>query len=429
MNITLLTAGSRGDVQPYIALGAGLHRAGHRVCLATHDGFQELAQQHGLIFAPVASPSQALCASPVWQRWQASGGDFFRYITGFLQVSRVAVDLLVTMLDDFWSSCRGADLVISSTSGFAGPLLAQEAGVPHCWALFQPMSPTRVFPHFMTPPWLRLGPAFNYLTYRMAEHVYWRLFRPAINRWIISRLGRQDLMGRMSMKTFLGEDRAPVLYGISPQVVPQAPDWGENIRLCGFWNLDRHPNWKPPQELVSFLASGPPPVYFGLARINFRPLDRLVHIVLEALEITGQRGLVYLDQQPMELGSKRDTVMVVSSMPHDWLFPQVSAVVHHGGAGTTAYALRAGVPSVGIPGFYDQPFWSRRVAELQAGVSPISPRQLTAKRLARAIRKMIQDDVLQARACKLGEALRGERGIEVALDFLNKKFENLSTRR
>jgi sterol 3beta-glucosyltransferase len=428
MNITLLTAGSRGDVEPYIALGAGLHRAGHRVCLATYDGFQELAEEHGLIFAPVASPSQALWASPLWQRWQASGEDFFRYIAAFLQVSRVAEDLLVTMLDDFWSSCRGADLVISSTLGFAGPLLAEEAGVPHCWALFQPMTPTRTFPHFMTPSWLRLGSVFNYLTYRIAEHVYWLLFRPAINLWIRSRLGRPHT-GQMGMKTFFREDKAPVLYGISPQVIPPAPDWGENVRMCGFWNLERRPDWKPPHELVSFLASGPSPIYFVLERINFRPMNMLVQIVLEALEMTGQRGLLYLDQHPFDLGSKWDTVMVVPSLPYDWLFPQVSAVVHHGGAGTTTYAMHAGVPSLGIPSFYDQPFWSRRVAELQAGVPPISPSQLTAKRLAIAIHRMVEDNVLQARACKLGESLRGERGVEVAVDFLNKKFENLSIRR
>jgi sterol 3beta-glucosyltransferase len=428
MNVTLLTAGSRGDVQPYVALGQGLRQAGHRVRLATHEGFRDLVEAHGLEFAPVASPSTALTSSPLWERWQISGDNFVHYVLALRQISYAAVDVLVAMLDDFWSACQGADLLISSTSGFAGPLLASQAGVPHCWALFQPMSPTRAFPHFMTPAWLRLGPRFNRWTYRLAEQIYWLIFRPAINRWITSRRQGRPL-ARPDPRTFLGASPTPVLYGISSRVVAPPPDWGARTRMCGFWVLDRPAAWRPPAGLVSFLAAGPPPVYVELGRIQVRPPERLLQIVLEALSATGQRGLLNLGDFPAERLCLPETVRAIGSTPHDWLFPQVAAVVYHGGGGTTAQALQAGVPSVGIPGFYDQPFWCRRLAALQVGAQPIAPRGLTARRLAQAIAMLVSDEGLRARARALGAALRAERGVDRALDFLRQAVDVCSGER
>jgi UDP:flavonoid glycosyltransferase YjiC (YdhE family) len=419
MRISLLTAGSRGDVQPLVALGRGLRSAGHTVRLAAHEGFRELVTEHGLEFADVAHPSQAITSDPAWQRWQRSGDDVVRYMAGFARVARLARPALQAMLDDFWTACRGADAVVSSPSGVGSLVMADALGVPHAWALFQPMSRTRHAPHFMTPGRLRLGPRATAATHLLAEQVYWRLFRSVVDDWARRNLGRPRSSGP-DPRAFAGSAPLQVLYGISPRVVPRPPDWTGAVSLCGYWFLDPVADWRPPPDLVDFLDRGPPPVYCHLAGINVTPRERLVDLVLEALRRSRQRGLLGTGGAGTDLGPLPATAAEVGSIPHSWLFGRVAAVVHHGGAGTTASALRAGVPSLGVPGFFDQPFWSRRVAALGAGPAPLPPRALTAERLAAAVHRMTADAAMRDRARRLGDGIRGERGVEVGVARLER---------
>lgn len=418
MNITILTAGSRGDVQPYVALGAGLLAAGHRVVIATHHGFQDMIKLHGLEFAEVSQPPTTLSSSKVWRRWQQSGDNLVHYLTGFYRVARIGSQVIERMLDDFWTASQKADLVISSTSGFGGPQVTAALRIPHCWALFQPMSRTRSFPHFMTPSGLKLSPQMNYLTYIFAERFYWILFKPTLNHWRKKMFGWEPLR-RPEPDTFIGEQPSLTLYGFSGFVIPPPHDWGENIKVCGYWQMDPPAGWQPPNELVTFLAQRRPPIYFHLNRINFSPRDKLVKMVLEALQKTQQRGLLYMGHSDLKGHTLPESTLQVPPVPHDWLFPQVAAVVHHGGAGTTASALRAGVPAVGIPGFWDQPFWSKRISALGVGPPPIPIRQLIARRLADAIHTMVNNQKIRARAKELGKQIQQELGVQRAISHLD----------
>jgi len=421
VKITLLTAGSRGDVQPYVALGKGLKTAGHQVKLATHEGFREMVQEYGMEYAQVAQPSTVLSSSDLWGRWQRSGDDFLRYIYYFFRVSRNARAVIEAMMNDFWLACQGADLVVSSTSGFGGPQIAEYLGIHHCWALFQPMSRTRSFPHFMTPNGWNLGGPLNYCTYLLAERVYWLLFKPVLNDWL-GRYFERPPMRRPHPDTFLGEKPSMVLYGFSRHIVPCPPDWGDNIKVCGFWNLEPPGGWIPTTELTAFLNNGPPPVYFSLAGVKYTSWQKLVKIVIDALQLTNQRGLIYIGPWDAEEFTWPETVMPVRAIPHNWLLPQVAAMVHHGGAGTTASGLRAGVPAMGIPGFWDQPFWSRRIHELGAGPKPIFPRRLNTERLSEAIKTMSTDEGMKKKAKVIGEKMQNEHGVENAVRFLNERI-------
>jgi sterol 3beta-glucosyltransferase len=429
MKITLLTAGSRGDVQPYIALARGLSGGGHRVRLASYSSFEEMASRYGLEFAPIHAPPEAITNSRRWYNWQRSGSDLPRLIYYYSQITREAQASITMMLDDYWLACQDADLVISSASGFIGPQIAEARQALHCWALFQPMTPSRAFPVFFTPGMPSLGGKFNAISYRIAEQIYWWLFKASINRWRQSRLrlppSRQPLQSMFS-----NSPEARVLYGFSSQVIPKPDDWGENISVCGYWFLEPPADWRPCQELVQFLEAGEHPVYIGVTNIRSTSSQAMMKLALEALRICGYRAILNTAGLEFEPAAIPDTVFCVDSVPHDWLFPRVAAVVHHGGAGTTASAFRAGVPSLGIPGFFDQPFWSQLIPKLGVGLPPISPKRLTARRLAMALTQLVTDPAIKLRSIRLGEAIRKELGVQRAVaevgGFATKGFQEVS---
>jgi hypothetical protein len=253
------------------------------------------------------------------------------------------------------------------------------------------------------------------LTYLVGEQVFWLVFRTGVNE------ARREVLGLppLPLRAPFPEARrrgAPALYGYSPTVLPKPSDWPDWVRVTGYWFLDRTADWRPAPELVRFLESGPPPVYVGFGSMHARSAPSLTATVVEALRRTGQRGILLSGWGALTDTGLPDGITAVDSVPHDWLFPQTAAVVHHAGAGTTGAGLRAGVPTVAIPFFADQPFWARRVFDLGAGPRPIPLKRLTAERLAGAVQIAVQDESVRARAAEVGEAIRAEDGVAQAVE-------------
>ena len=417
MKLAILTAGSRGDVQPYISLGRGLRDAGVDVRLATHVGFRELVERHGLEFAEVAHPSELLTADPAWEALQRTGDTAPRYVRRVAGVMRMIQPLLATMLDDFWAACQGADAVVGSMSAIGAPQQAVALGVPHCWALVQPMSPTSEYPHFLTPGHLHVPRRLNFRTHVVAERVRWRLFRSAEDRWTAANLGGMPTP-KPKPGALFGGGGGPVVYGMSPTLVPPPSDWPPNIAQFGHWFLDALPGEALPADVEDFLAAGPAPVFVHAAQIGVAPPEKFVGMVVQALQRLGARGVV----SGVEPGVLPESMLALPPVPFDVLFPCVAAVVHHGGAGTTATAVRAGVPSFGVPGSFDQAFWSARVAALGAGPPPVPARRMTEARLEAALRQLLRDPSNRERAAFLGGRLRRERGVEHAAEHLARLF-------
>jgi sterol 3beta-glucosyltransferase len=196
--------------------------------------------------------------------------------------------------------------------------------------------------------------------------------------------------------------------------------WSEHARVTGYWFLDHPPDWQPPADLVDFLESGPPPIYIGFGSLKSRGAEKAGRIVLDALRQSGHRGVIAIGGGGLSESDLPDEVFAVGSVPHDWLFPRMAAVVHHGGAGTTGAELRAGVPSVIVPVTNDQPFWGRRVRALGVGPAPIPRRRLTADRLARAICIAVTDESIRKRGAELGETIRAEDGVGNAVRIVNQ---------
>ncbi|MBP8950704.1 MAG: glycosyltransferase family 1 protein, partial [Candidatus Promineofilum sp.] len=256
----------------------------------------------------------------------------------------------------------------------------------------------------------------NRLSHRLVRQVMWQGSRAADNvaRQQVLDLPAAPLTGPFGSALLR---QLPVLYGFSPAVVPRPADWDANIHVTGYWFLDSAAGWTPPPALAEFLDDGPPPVYVGFGSMASRQPEETADLVLRALAETGQRAVMLLGWAGLRADRLPASVIMVESVPHAWLFPRVAAVVHHGGAGTTAAGLRAGAPSVLIPFFGDQAFWAARVQALGVGPTPISRRELTAARLATAIHQAVTDEALRRRAADLGATIRAEDGVGHAVAF------------
>lgn len=414
MHITILAMGSRGDVQPYVSLAIGLHAAGHRVRVATAPNYESFVLEHGLDFAPMGSDFRALMDSEATRRVLDKSNPIH-----FLREQGAAFrQAFEQFAYDSIAACVGSDAIIFSTVAVPGFGVAEKMRVPAFWAPLTPMSRTRAFPSFFFSR-RDLGGTLNWLSHLVEEQLVWQPFRQFVNQW------RRDTLSIPSFP-FSGpferieRTRLPTLYGYSPAILPKPADWGDWLHVTGYWFLDYPTDWQPPAALVDFIESGPPPVYVGFGSMNNRKPEEIARLVLQALALSRQRGVLATGWGGLGDVDLPDTVFKIDAIPHDWLFPRMAAVVHHGGAGTTGAGLRAGVPSVVVPFTVDQPFWAHRVYVLGVGPKPIPRNQLTAERLAAAITQSMSDQELRQRAAALGARICAEDGVACAIQAFEK---------
>ena len=375
MNITILTVGSRGDIQPYVALGRGLQAAGHRVCMATHACWEGFTREHGLDFRPVAGDPRAMVEGEAGQKWLATDRN---PVTFMRHMMDAGLPLLWQMADDYWAASQGTDLILHPIlTALPAAAIAEKLRVPAYPAYLQHVHSTGAYPSGMMPALPRLGAPYHRLTYVLSGELFWQAMRPIMNAWRQERLGLPALPRRNVFPAW-ERARTPCFYGFSPAVLPRAPEWGEHIHITGYWFLN---SWtdpevpvhtRPEQErLADFLASGPPPVFVGFGSMTERDPARAAELVVRALAISRQRGVLLTGWGGLQPDNLPHEIIAIDSAPFEWLFPQMAAVVHHGGAGTTAAGLAAGRPTVVVPYFADQHFWGWRVAMLGAGPQPI----------------------------------------------------------
>ncbi len=417
MNITLVTVGSRGDVQPYVALGVGLKSAGHEVRIATHVYFEKLIREHGLEFAPIAGDPREAVESDIGQAWLASGSNPVAFFRRMIEIMR---PLMADAARDGLNACRDADLVLYSMLGWFGAHhVIEKLGVTSMATYLQPATPTREFPPLFSPSYMTLGGFLNRLRYTVGEQLVWELFRRSSNdvrRNVLS----LPPMPRRAPFAALRRCGIPSLYGYSPSILPRPADWPDHVHVTGYWLLERDPDWQPPRELVEFLDAGEPPVYVGFGSMHARSAEEQTRTVVEALTAAGQRGILLTGWGALSEIGLPNHVFGIDSVPHDWLFPQMAAVVHHCGTGTTAAGLRASVPTIPVPFFADQPFWSRRLYESGVASRPIPIKRLSAQRLADAIQYAVTDRSVRERAAVIGERVRSENGVGRAVELVEQ---------
>jgi UDP:flavonoid glycosyltransferase YjiC (YdhE family) len=415
MDITVLTHGTRGDVQPYIALAQGLESAGHHLRIAADISFKDFVQDQGLEYFPAGDYVASLTKE--MGRWLEGKIELFR---GLYYV-RWLTPMLPSLLNDWWKACQQTDAIIYTPTVFPGYHIAEKLGVPGFSALVNPpLTPTRAFPSCYIPFTLPLGGTFNWFTHVFSSLLIWLPFKRVINRWRKESLGLPPLP--ISGRPY-GRDRAaktPFLYGFSPLIIPPPPDWHDNVHVTGYWFLRHSTSWRPSKELLEFLESGPPPVYIGFGSAVPERSAALTRLTLDALERAGQRGIIMPLRGGLSSLRLPPNVFSFDFIPHDWLFPQMAAIVHHGGAGTTAETLHSGVPSIVVSFWIEEEYWGRKVANLGVGSQPISYRRLTSEKLAKAIATVTENQSMRQRATELAQKIRSEDGIRQAVAVINK---------
>jgi sterol 3beta-glucosyltransferase len=415
MKLTCIAMGSRGDVQPYIALGAGLQAAGHQVRLATHAEFQPLVEAYGLEFHDMGSDPRQLLESEMSHAMLASGKNVFRFLRLF---GKVVEPILKETVIQSRAALQDADGVIQGNIGLVAYRLAQPE-VPYCVVCLQPFMPTNAYPSAFFPqlPLGRLG--YNRLSHHLFDAVFWQFMAKPLAK--VHRKMGFHLPNAQERRVL--RQRQMVCYAYSPSLLPPPPDLPANHHVTGYLFLDSRPDWQPPQELADFLAAGPPPVYIGFGSMRNRQPEETAELAIAALQRTGQRGILMRGWGGMKQAEVPESILLIDAVPHDWLLPRMRAVVHHGGAGTTAAGLRAGVPSIVIPYFADQPFWARTVYQAGVGPRPIPRKRLSVELLAEAINTAVTDTGLRERAAQLGERIRTENGVQEAVRVIEEYFE------
>jgi sterol 3beta-glucosyltransferase len=410
MKITLLAYGSRGDVQPFLALAVRLQKAGHSVTLAGPHRFAEFVAHYNVPFVPLAGDPEEIS-----RIINDAGENVVRLVRG---MQEYIFSIAPEVVRDARAAISGAELLVHGFLFTTGAhSFAREMGIPDVSLQIFPMfAPTRAFPNVALA---NLPPgSMSYCSHWLATQIFWR----GGNRgyYQLRRRFPADLPLKLYWPFRPTVDRplTPLLFAFSPAVLPPPADWtAPNIHVTGYLFLDEDQDYRPPAALREFLETGDPPVCISFGSMVNREADRIHLAVREALSLTHQRG-VFLSGW----GGYRDdhgdsNILYLDSVPHGWLFPRCKFILHHGGAGTTAAGLRSGRPNIVVPHTADQPFWGRRVAAIGAGPRPIPVKHLTPQRLLSAFAE-VEDEALQARAQETGRLIRMEDGVGQAVRIL-----------
>jgi sterol 3beta-glucosyltransferase len=414
MHVVMVTTGTLGDVQPFVALGVGLKRAGYDVTLATHPDYEAMARSRGLAFRRVGLPFKEQLESPAGRAWIESGDSLLRYKK---TIADAFLPAAPRFIEDATEAVQDADVVLFQPFAFAAYYPAEKRGIPAICVSPVPMIPSGdiepiFWPTAPTWRWLRrwMNGGFG--------KAMWSIFGPLYSEQR-ARLGLPPWTGANPIQEMF--ERIPTLHAYSPSVLPRPGDWSPRTEVTGYCVLDAHDSWRPPRELVDFLASGPPPIYVGFGSMTGRDPEQLALLTIEAVTRAGQRAVLASGWSGIGRGAALPAhIFGVESVPHDWLFPRVSAVVHHGGAGTTAAGLRAGKPTLVTAFFADQLFWGHRIARAGAGPKPLHRSRLSAERLGDAIAETVAEPRFREAAEHMAQRLALEDGVANAVAAIER---------
>ncbi|KAL3638933.1 hypothetical protein CASFOL_016840 [Castilleja foliolosa] len=403
LKIAMLVVGTRGDVQPFLAVAKRLQEYGHHVRLATHSNFRGFVKSAGVDFYPLGGDPRVLAG------YMARNKGLIPSAPGEISIQRKQIKAIIESLlpactepDPITGQPFKAQAIIANPPAYGHAHIAEALGVPlHI---------------FFTMPWTT-GLHTHFLT-RWHEYLKARDTGAHINDF---RRNKLKLASIAYFSTYHGSiSHLPTGYMWSPHVVPKPNDWGPLVDVVGYCFLNTGSKYQPSDEFEQWIQKGSQPIYIGFGSMPLEDTYKTTNIILEALKNTGQRGII--DRGWGELGTHSnipDNVFLLVDCPHDWLFPQCSAVVHHGGAGTTATGLKAGCPTTIVPFFGDQFFWGERIYQKGLGPTPIPISQLSVESLSEAIRFMLQPEV-KSRATELAVCLQNEDGVGAAVDAFHR---------
>ncbi|KAK2012539.1 glycosyltransferase family 28 domain-containing protein [Colletotrichum eremochloae] len=430
LNIAIHIVGSRGDVQPFIPIAQLLAKPpyGHRVRICTHPVFKDFVESNGVEFFSIGGDPEALMAYMVKNpgllpsRESVKAGDIGQRRKEMAEIINGAWRSCIEAGDGMGDRTTAAtvkdardlfvaDAIIANPPSMAHIHCAEKLGVPLHMVFTMPWCPTQAFHHPLAS--MSYGEAdksvANYLSFIMMELLTWQGLGDLINKFRTQTLGL-DHISPMWGCQLLPRLRVPYTFLWSESLIPKPDDWDSHIKITGFSFLPLADKYTPPPDLTAFLESGPPPVYIGFGSIVVDDPKALTQLIFKAVQIAGVRAIVSKGWGGVGDGDNvPDNVYLIGNCPHDWLFKRVSAVVHHGGAGTSAAGIAAGRPTVVVPFFGDQPFWGQMIARAGAGPAPVPFKEMTAETLAASITFALKPEV-QAAVQRMAQRIAEEDG-------------------
>ncbi|KAH8909849.1 UDP-Glycosyltransferase/glycogen phosphorylase, partial [Coniochaeta sp. PMI_546] len=417
LNIVIMVIGSRGDAQPFLKIGKVLkEQYGHRVRIATHPAFRDFVEKDsGLEFFSVGGDPSELMAFMVKNPGMIPTLETVK--AGDIGRRRAA---MAEMFEGFWRACTRAtddekdiqnlkmmgdkepfvaDAIIANPPSFAHIHCAEALGIPLHLMFTFPYTPTEAFPHPLASiKKSNVDPGYtNFISYPLVEMMVWQGLGDLVNDFRMKTLGL-DPVSTLWAPGATYRLHVPFTYLWSPGLVPKPADWGPEIDVSGFVFLDLASSFKPPEKLTKFLEAGEPPIYIGFGSIVVDDANKFTKMIFEAVKLAGVRALVSKGWGGIG-GDELDVpenIHLLDNVPHDWLFPRVRACVIHGGAGTTAIALKCGKPTMIVPFFGDQHFWGSMVSNAKAGPEPVPYKNLTAEKLAEGIKYCLTEEAVKA---------------------------------
>ena len=424
MKILLATFGTRGDVEPHLALALRLRDAGHEVAIATAPRFAPMLAAQGVPLYPLDEGLLELLDT-------TAGRALFAELDGVLGILKTIPKVLAEvgpihhrLVADAWAATEAfrPDVIVYHPKLFCMPAFAALRGIPALLALFVPMLvPTAESP-LPGLPNLPLGPIYRRLTWQALRLAMRLGSAPFMKPWRRAHDPQGRTRGANALQLAPGRP-VPVMHAYSAAVCPPPADWPAHAGVTGWWFLPEAP-WAPPPALSAFLEAGPPPVYIGFGSMAGVDPQRTTEIVLAAVQRAGVRAVLATGWGGLSAEALPPGVFRLEQAPHAALFPRMAAVVHHGGAGTTGAGLRAGRPSVICPFGVDQPFWGARVHALGAGPAPIPQRRFDVEPLAAALQRAVHDRSMRERAEALGRAIRAEDGVGAAQGWIERSVSS-----
>lgn len=411
LHITLFAFGSWGDVRPLVVLGKGLQSAGHHAQVVASPGYEDWVRARGVDFQPLTDDVSQIVGD-------LSSTD----ITSPLEQIRIVREVLKPVFTrtglDVLEATRDSDALLTVEFSLAVLLgIIQQNGLKTIVVNPAPLTPTRAFVSAAPPApgWLPFKGWYNRFSYATTQMGGWGLLsgpRKALAAQLgISKRSFSDY------RAVLAE--TPTLTLVSPAVVPRPEDWEVHQQVTGYL-FDDDSDWAPPQDLLDFLSAGEPPVYVGFGSMADHKPEATTRLIIEAARRARKRAVILTGWAGLGLDDVPEDIFLLKFASHHWLFPRMAAVVHHGGAGTTAAGLRAGVPTVIVPFNADQPFWGRTIARNGAGPPPIPKKNLGVENLSRAIREAAESERMRANAQTLGEVIRKEDGLGETVNWVER---------
>ncbi|MGI9461643.1 MAG: glycosyltransferase [Alphaproteobacteria bacterium] len=446
--ILIITNGTRGDIDPFIALSRGLIKHGYRPTICAPISFKKFITEHGIGYAYMNDGLPQIVKSELGRNIMESSASVGRYVRSGLKSKSVLRPSYRQQLDETLRAASQIkpDLVIFNHVAIYAHHVVRELNLPAMVAISSPiLIPTGDIAHPLFPQWkiksthrkglyYKIQRWYNYLTYRI-----FLLIVEWVSIFFVREWQDANQLKRHSNKIEFYHSAAwlnqplPILHHYSPALSPRVSDWQNNIIITGYWfykgdKISAKKNWQPPTSLMNFIARGKPPLYigFGSMTASHETMQRLVKTIEQMLEETSYRLVIGMGwskhdwQKLLANQNIADKIYCIDEVPHDWLFPRMAGVIHHGGAGTTAAAFRAMKPSIICPFFADQHFWARCIAHTNSGVGPLPLKKITKSNLKTAIEKITTDRVVINHAKKIGEKINKEDGVDFTINIIKK---------